>query len=106
MSYAFPQAGLDFLRDLEANNSKEWFQANKKRYERELKRVVLPGANSDTLGARRNMHLKALILDVAPPATSCRSPPQGAKSAAPAAEAAAHNCRSSSVSAFLPSTSS
>lgn len=32
-----PQATLDFLSDLAANNEKEWFHANKKRYERELK---------------------------------------------------------------------
>jgi uncharacterized protein (TIGR02453 family) len=37
MGYTFPAAGLDFLRDLAANNEKEWFQANKARYERDLK---------------------------------------------------------------------
>jgi uncharacterized protein (TIGR02453 family) len=37
MSYVFPVEGLTFLRDLAANNTKEWFQANKVRYERELK---------------------------------------------------------------------
>ncbi len=40
MTAPFPVAGLDFLRDLSANNTKAWFQANRKRYERELK---LPG---------------------------------------------------------------
>ncbi len=40
MSTPFPEAGLAFLRDLDANNDKAWFHANKKRYERELK---LPG---------------------------------------------------------------
>ena len=40
MTTAFPVAGLDFLRDLDANNNKEWFHANKKRYEHSLK---LPG---------------------------------------------------------------
>ncbi len=34
----FPQASLDFLADLDENNNKEWFQANKKRYEKELKK--------------------------------------------------------------------
>ena len=37
MYESFPEAGLAFLRDLEANNNTEWFQANKKRYEAELK---------------------------------------------------------------------
>jgi len=35
---SFPQAGLDFLMDLAENNNKDWFQANKKRYEKELKK--------------------------------------------------------------------
>lgn len=32
----FPPAGRQFLRDLEANNNKEWFQANKTVYESQL----------------------------------------------------------------------
>ena len=32
----FPEAGLQFLRDIEVNNNKEWFQANKGLYEAEL----------------------------------------------------------------------
>ena len=31
-----PEASLAFLRDLDANNDRDWFQANKKRYERDL----------------------------------------------------------------------
>jgi len=31
------QTQLDFLRDLRQNNTREWFHANKQRYERELK---------------------------------------------------------------------
>lgn len=34
----FPQSSIDFLVDLSENNTKEWFQANKKRYEAELKK--------------------------------------------------------------------
>lgn len=37
MSTHLPPQALAFLRDLEANNTKEWFAANKSRYERELK---------------------------------------------------------------------
>ena len=37
MSATVPAATIQFLRDLSANNTKEWFQANKKRYEAELK---------------------------------------------------------------------
>jgi len=37
MSTPFPQAGITFLLELAANNNKEWFAANKKRYEKELK---------------------------------------------------------------------
>jgi len=37
LTYSFPQPAIDFLIDLEENNTKEWFQANKKRYERTLK---------------------------------------------------------------------
>ena len=32
----FPAETLQFLRDLEAHNEREWFQANKARYERDL----------------------------------------------------------------------
>ena len=32
----FPAEGLQFLQDLEINNNKEWFQANKKTYETSL----------------------------------------------------------------------
>ena len=32
----FPEAGLQFLRDIEANNNKEWFQANRDRYDADL----------------------------------------------------------------------
>ncbi len=35
---SFPLTAQAFLRDLAANNQREWFQANKKRYETELKR--------------------------------------------------------------------
>ena len=35
--FVFPDEGLSFLTDLTANNNKEWFAANKKRYERDLK---------------------------------------------------------------------
>ncbi len=38
MTYQFPEASLAFLRDLADNNTKEWFQANKKRYEADLKK--------------------------------------------------------------------
>lgn len=33
----FPETALDFLQDLSENNNREWFQANKKRYENELR---------------------------------------------------------------------
>ncbi len=32
----FPEAGLQFLRDIEVNNNKEWFQENKAAYEANL----------------------------------------------------------------------
>ncbi len=38
MTVSFPQGGMDFLVDLAANNQRDWFQANKARYEAELKR--------------------------------------------------------------------
>ncbi|MFT7518188.1 MAG: hypothetical protein ACI9MC_000318 [Kiritimatiellia bacterium] len=37
MSYVFPRSALTFLSDLADNNSKEWMDANRKRYERELR---------------------------------------------------------------------
>ncbi len=37
MTVHFPQGGMDFLADLAAHNERAWFQANKKRYEAELK---------------------------------------------------------------------
>ena len=36
MSLAFPQATLGFLADLREHNSREWFDANRARYERDL----------------------------------------------------------------------
>jgi uncharacterized protein (TIGR02453 family) len=36
----FPEAGVAFLRDLAQNNHKDWFQANRKRYEQDLKEPV------------------------------------------------------------------
>lgn len=30
--------GIAFLRDLSRNNNRDWFKANKKRYENELKK--------------------------------------------------------------------
>jgi uncharacterized protein (TIGR02453 family) len=32
----WPAAALDFLRDLEANNDRDWFRANRNRYEKHL----------------------------------------------------------------------
>jgi uncharacterized protein (TIGR02453 family) len=32
----WPPAALDFLRELEANNDREWFKANRERYDRDL----------------------------------------------------------------------
>lgn len=62
MTTTFPQAGLDFLRDLADNNSKEWFQANKKRYERDFK---IPGR---ALIAAINDELESISPDhVTPP---------------------------------------
>lgn len=40
MTERFSSPGMEFMRDLAANNTREWFQANKKRYERDFK---LPG---------------------------------------------------------------
>jgi uncharacterized protein (TIGR02453 family) len=37
MGRGFPNEGVEFLRDLAEHNNREWFQANKKRYEQELK---------------------------------------------------------------------
>lgn len=46
----FPAAGLQFMRDLSANNTKEWFEANKKTY---LDAVQAPAvALVTTLGER------------------------------------------------------
>ena len=50
---SLPQPGLDFLMDLAENNNKEWFQANKKRYERELKnpaRALVEQVNAELEG--------------------------------------------------------
>lgn len=33
----FPETALDFLQDLSENNNREWFNANKKRYEQDLR---------------------------------------------------------------------
>ncbi len=38
---AIPAELITFLADLAANNDREWFQANKKRYERDLKKPAL-----------------------------------------------------------------
>ena len=36
MPGVWPPAALDFLRDLEANNDREWFKANRRRYDEDL----------------------------------------------------------------------
>jgi uncharacterized protein (TIGR02453 family) len=36
MPGVWPPAALDFLRDLEANNDRDWFKANRKRYDEDL----------------------------------------------------------------------
>ncbi len=38
MRTSLPEETVAFLRDLDQNNTKEWFQANKKRYETDMKR--------------------------------------------------------------------
>lgn len=53
MAYAFPQSGVDFLVELAANNSRDWFQANKKRYETDLKdpsRGLIGAVNEALMG--------------------------------------------------------
>lgn len=50
MRTCLPEASLLFLRDLSANNSKVWFDANRKRYERDLKkpaRELLAAINAE-----------------------------------------------------------
>ncbi len=37
MGMGFPKGGVEFLRDLAEHNNRDWFQANKKRYEKDLK---------------------------------------------------------------------
>jgi uncharacterized protein (TIGR02453 family) len=37
----FTQATLDFLRELERNNTRDWFQANKQRYEKQVRGPAL-----------------------------------------------------------------
>lgn len=47
---SFPEAGLNFLLALSANNNREWFQANKKAYERDLKkpaRALVEAVNAE-----------------------------------------------------------
>ena len=44
MNYSYPELGyimkeiLEFLRDLENNNNREWFNSNKERYQKVLNR--------------------------------------------------------------------
>lgn len=55
----FPQAGLDYLSDLAHNNNTEWFRANKKRYEAELKKPAraLVAAVNDELARLSPRHV-------------------------------------------------
>jgi uncharacterized protein (TIGR02453 family) len=46
----FPQEGIDFLRDLAQNNNREWFEANRKRYESFVRGPAL--AMVEALGQR------------------------------------------------------
>lgn len=53
MSFTYPASALAYLNDLAANNDKTWFQANKKRYEKEFKapnRALVDAVNEE-LGA-------------------------------------------------------
>ena len=50
MTFVFPQEGIAFLEDLAANNQRDWFKANKKRYEAELKgpsRALIEALNTE-----------------------------------------------------------
>ena len=58
----FPEEGLQFLRDIEVNNNKEWFQANKGTYESAL---LAPAQEFVAdLGSRLQTLEPAIIFDV------------------------------------------
>lgn len=57
----FPEEGLQFLRDIEVNNNKEWFQANKETYESAL---LAPAQDFvATLGSRLQELDPAIVFD-------------------------------------------
>ena len=57
----FPQEGLQFLRDIELNNNKEWFLANKPTYESKL---LAPAQDFvAALGSRLQMLDPAIVFD-------------------------------------------
>lgn len=57
----FPEAGLQFLRDIEENNNKEWFEANRETYEAQL---VAPAQDFvAALGLRLQAVEPAIIVD-------------------------------------------
>ena len=60
---AFPQAGLDFLQELSENNNREWFNANKKRYEDDLRTPAVELVI--TLGERLQEHFPGVSYDTA-----------------------------------------
>ncbi len=57
------QSSLDFLSDLRANNKREWFQENKKRYEAELKKpgALFALAFANTLGEKLGQEQQAKV---------------------------------------------
>lgn len=59
----FPETALDFLQDLTENNNREWFQANKKRYENELRDPAIELVVA--LGTRLQEHFPNVNYDTA-----------------------------------------
>ena len=74
---------FDFLNDLEANNNREWFQANKDRYKREVQEPVLAFI-ADFAGPLRQISPR-FVADPRPNGGSGRGPIPGNPSTIPTA---------------------
>lgn len=60
---AFPGAGLTFLQELSENNNREWFNANKKRYENDLRAPAIDLVIA--LGTALQEHFPSVTYDTA-----------------------------------------
>src|SRR5919201_2021598 len=79
----FPPEALEFLSELEANNDRDWFKANRARYDEHL--VAPARALGEARAERAGAGARAAGLSARPPARGAAAPPRPHRLAPPRA---------------------